>query len=186
MPSTIAHTTSASWIAITVVHVQPSESSYILAALVCACILDGDHLVRVIGDSRKLRRPGDEHNLKGERSALHGLLGLLVVGVLSTLLFFVDQKLACVAFIAYAIHVAQDWMIGKSNPLSPVDKAQVQLLWLPPKQKMIVDMLIVISFGALWILYLTGLIYLRRTGRCFPFLKRGWFCQISARPITAL
>ncbi len=157
MPSTIAHTTSASWIAITAVQVEPHETSYILAALVCASILDGDQLVHLIGD-KMLRRLGHQHKLPGGRSALHGLLGLLVVGVLSTLLFFVDQRLACVAFIAYAIHVAQDWMMGKSNPLSPVDKAQVQLLWLLPKQKMIMDRLIVISFGALWILFLTGLI----------------------------
>jgi membrane-bound metal-dependent hydrolase YbcI (DUF457 family) len=158
MPSTIAHATSASWIAITVVHVEPHETSYILAALVCASILDGDHLVHLIRDRRMYPRLGDKYKLHGERSALHGLFGLLLVGILSALLSFADQRLACVAFIAYAIHVAQDWMIGKSHPLSPIDKAEVQLSRLPSQQKVIIDVLIVISFGALWILYLTGLI----------------------------
>lgn len=157
MPSTIAHATSASWIAITVVHVQPHETSYILAAVVCASILDGDQLVHLIRDRRMLRRLGYRHKAHGERSVLHGLFGLLVVGVLSALLFFADQRLACVVFIAYAIHVAQDWMIGKSHPLSPIEEAEVQLFRLPAEQKTIIDGLIVISFGALWILYLTGL-----------------------------
>jgi hypothetical protein len=157
MPSTIAHATSASWIAITVTHVQPHETSYILAALVCASILDADQLIYMIRDRRVYQGLGDKHQLFGEQSAFHGLLGLLVVGALSTLLFFADQRLACVAFISYAIHVAQDWMMGKSSPLSPIDKAEVHLSWLPPKQKLILDRLIVITFGALWILYLTGL-----------------------------
>lgn len=157
MPSTIAHATSASWIAITVVHVEPHETSYILAALLCASILDGDQLIHLIRDKTHLGL-GHKHKLHGGRSALHGLLGLLVVGAFSALLFVADQRLACVAFIAYAIHLAQDWMIGRSNPLSPIDNAEVQLLWLPLEQKMTIDVLIVISFGALWILYLTGLI----------------------------
>ena len=49
-------------------------------------------------------------------------------------------------------------MIGKSKPLSPVDNTEVQFFSPPFKQKVIIDVVIVISFGVLWILYLTGLV----------------------------
>jgi hypothetical protein len=158
MPSTIAHATSASWIAVTVVRVQPHETSYILAALISASVLDLDHLIYVIRDRKMYQRLGYSGNLHHARSAFHELFGLLIVGILSGLLFFVDQKLARIVFIAYAIHVVQDWMIGKSKPLSPTDSTEVQLFSLPFKQKVIIDVVIVISFGALWILYLAGFV----------------------------
>jgi hypothetical protein len=158
MPSTIAHATSASWIAVTVAGVQPHETSYILAALLSASVLDVDHLIHVIRDSNMYQRLGYKGNLHRARSPLHELFGLLMVGVLSGVLFFTDQKLACIVFIACAVHIAQDWMIGKSKPLSPIDNAEVRLFSPPLKQKVIIDVLIVISFGALWILYLADLI----------------------------
>lgn len=158
MPSTIAHAASASWIAVTIVRIRPSETPYILAALLSASILDLDHLIYVIRDRKMYQRLGYKGNLHYARSVFHELFGLLVVGVLSGLLFLVDQKLARIVFIAYAIHVAQDWIIGKSNPLSPVDKTEIQLFSLSFKQKMIIDVVIMASFGVLWILYLTGLV----------------------------
>lgn len=158
MPSTIAHATSASWIAVTVARVQPHETSYILAALISASILDLDHLIYLIRDRKMYQRLGFKGNLHRARSAFHELFGLLVVGALSGLLFLADRKLACVVFVAYAVHVAQDWMIGKSNPLSPIDNTEVQLFSPPFKQKVIIDVVIVISFGVLWILYLAGLV----------------------------
>ncbi len=135
MSSTITHSISASWIAVTAVHIQPHETSYILAALVSASILDLDHLIFVIRDRKMYQRLGYVGNLHNARSVFHELFGLLVVGVLSGLLFFVDQKLACVIFLTFAIHVVQDWMIGKSNPLSPIDNTEVQFFSLSFKQK---------------------------------------------------
>jgi len=157
MPSTIAHATSASWIAVTVAGVQPHETSYILAAWLSASILDLDHLIHVIRDRKMYQRLGDKGNLHRVGSPLHELFGLLVVGALSGFLFFADQKLACIVFIACAVHIAQDLVIGKSKPLSPIDNAEVQLFSPPPKQKVVIDAVIAISFGALWILYLAGL-----------------------------
>ena len=81
-----------------------------------------------------------------------------MVGALSGLLFPVDQKLACIIFAAYAIHVVQDWLMGKSCPLSPVDKTEVQFFSLSLKQKMVIDAAMVMVFGVLWILYLVGLV----------------------------
>jgi hypothetical protein len=158
MPSTIAHAASASWIAVTVVHIRPNETPYILAALLSASILDLDHLIYVIRDRKMYQRLGYKGNLHHARSAFHELFGLLVVGALSGLLFLVDQKLASIVFVAYAIHVAQDWIIGKSNPLFPIDNTEVQLFSLSFRQKVIIDVVIMASSGVLWILYLTGLV----------------------------
>ena len=158
MPSTIAHAASASWIAVTVVHIRSNETPYILAALLSASILDLDHLIHVIRDRKMYQRLGYRGNLHHARSAFHELFGLLVAGVLSGLLFLVDQKLARIVFSAYAIHVAQDWIIGKSNPLFPIDNTEVQLFSLSFKQKVIIDVVIMASSGVLWILYLTGLV----------------------------
>lgn len=158
MPSTIAHAISASWIAVTVARVEPHETLYTLAALISASILDLDHLIFVIRDRKMYQRLGYRGNLHHARSVFHELLGLFIVGILSGLLLFVDQKLACIVFIAYAIHVVQDWLIGKSNPLFPVDNTEVQLFSPSFKQKVVIDVVIVISFGALWILYLAGLV----------------------------
>jgi len=99
MPSTIAHATSASWIAVTVVRVQPHETPYILAALVSASIPDLDHLIYLIRDRRMYEQLGYKGNLHHARSAFHELFGLLMVGALSGLLSFVDHKLACTVFI---------------------------------------------------------------------------------------
>ena len=156
MSSTVAHAAAASWIAVTAAHVQPHESSYILAAVISAGILDLDHVFFVIRDRDMYRRLGYRDNLHHARSVFHELAGLLVVGALSGLLFFADQKLACVVFLAFALHVIQDWLLSKSAPLSPVDDTAVQLFALSFKQKVIVDVCIVILFGGLWILYLAG------------------------------
>jgi hypothetical protein len=156
MSSTLAHAASASLIALTFAHAKPNETSYILAALVSASILDLDHLVYVIKDRAMYRRLGYQDHLHNARSAFHELCGLLMVGVLSGLLFWADPKLAHIVFIAFAIHVVQDWVMGKSYPLAPVDTTETQFFALASKQKMLVDMAIVTTFGILWILYLVG------------------------------
>jgi membrane-bound metal-dependent hydrolase YbcI (DUF457 family) len=156
MSSTIAHAASASWIAVTVAHVQPHETSYILAAWIAASILDLDHLIPLIRDRKAYQQQAREGNLHRARSVFHELFGLLVAGALSGLLLFVDRKLACVLFVAYAVHVAEDWMIGRSKPLSPIDNTEIQLFSPSLKQKIIIDIVLVVTFGVLWILYLTG------------------------------
>jgi len=156
MSSTVAHAMSASWIAVTFAQVKPDEPLYILAALISASMLDLDHLLYAIKDRGLYQQLGYKGNLHHARSVFHELFGLLAVGVLSGLLFFADPKLAQVIFIAFAIHVTQDWVMGKSCPLSPIDNTEVQLFSLTFKQKVLIDIVIVILFGGLWNLYLVG------------------------------
>ena len=156
MASTLAHATSASLIALTAAHVQPHETGYILAAVVSASILDLDHVVLVIRDRAIYRQLGYRGQLHRARSAFHELFGLLLAGVLSALVFLVDPKLGLVVFIAFAVHVVQDWVLGKSYPLAPVEDTEVQFFSLTFGQKVLVDVVLLILFGGLWTLYLLG------------------------------
>ena len=104
MSSTLAYAASASLVALMFAHAKPNETSYILAALVSASILDLDHLVYVIKDRAMYRRLSYQGHLHNARSAFHEPCGLLVVGVLSGLLFRRDPGLARVVLIAFAIH----------------------------------------------------------------------------------
>jgi hypothetical protein len=158
MASTLAHTASASLVALTFAHAEPSETSYVLAALISASILDLDHLFFVIRDREMYRQVGFQGQLHHARSPFHELFGLLIVGVLSVGLFWADPKLARVVFMAFTIHLAQDWVLGKSSPLAPIDTTVTQFFALTFKQKVLVDMVIMITFGGLWILYLNGVV----------------------------
>lgn len=156
MSSTAAHAASASWIALTAAHVQPNETGYIIAAVISASVLDMDHVFFMIRDRDLYRQVGYPGQLHRARSAFHELFGLLAAGVVSALLFRADPTLARVVFIAFAVHVAQDWVLGKSSPLAPVDSTEMRFSSLTTRQKVIVDVITLIIFGGLWTLYLVG------------------------------
>lgn len=154
--SPFAHALSASWIALTVAHIAPTETPYIVAALAAATALDLDHVIIIIRDQARFRRYGFQGNLHHARSVLHELLGLCLVGMLSAGLYEFDQKLALVVFIAFAIHLAQDWLVGKSFPLSPVDQTEVRFFAPTYVHKFLLDIAVIAVFGGLWIPYLLG------------------------------
>jgi len=156
MSSTLAHAVSASLVALTFAHVRPAETPYVVAALVSASVLDLDHIVFVVKDRAMYRQLGYQGQLHRARSAFHELFGLLLVGVLSGLVFWVDPKLARVVFIAFAIHLVHDWVMGRSFPLAPVDGTATQFFAPVFKHKVMIDVVIVSSFGVLWTLYLAG------------------------------
>ena len=156
MSSTLAHAASASWIAVTSAHVRPDETSYIVAALISASVLDVDHLVFIIRDRAMYRQLGYQGQLHHARSVFHEMIGLLLVGGVSAMLLLFDRKLAHTVFVAFAVHVIQDWMLGKSHPLNPVDLTAVQFFALTFRQKVTIDILVLIVFGVLWMSYLAG------------------------------
>jgi hypothetical protein len=156
MPSTVAHGTSASWLAVTLAHVQPDDTSHLLAAIISATIVDLDHLIYIVRDRESYKQRGFAGYLHNARSPFHEMFGLLVVGILAAVMFTADQKLALVVFLGYSIHLVQDWLIGKSHPLAPVDRTEVVFYVPSLKQKIILDIVLVVVFGALWILYLRG------------------------------
>ena len=158
MPSTVAHGTSSSWLAIAFADIQPDETSYLVAAILSASVVDLDHLIYIVRDRKFYKRMGFAGHLRNARSPFHELFGLLVVGVLAALLFTADRKLAQVVFLGYSIHLIQDWLVGRSQPLAPVDKTEVAFFLPSFGQKIILDIVLIVVFGALWILYLRGLV----------------------------
>ncbi len=156
MSSTITHAVTASFIALTCSHVAPGATTYVIAALVSGCIVDLDHLPSIIRDWKFYRQNGFTGNIHRSRSVLHELIGLLAVGALSGLLFLNDHKLASIVFIAFAIHLVQDWLLGKTQPFRPFDCTFVQFFKLTAMQKVFIDLATLAVFGGLWILYLSG------------------------------
>jgi phage shock protein PspC (stress-responsive transcriptional regulator) len=99
---------------------------------------------------------GYRGQLHQARSVFHELLGLLLAGVVSGLLFWLDPTLARVVFVAFAVHIAQDWIVGKSHPLAPADWTVTQFFALSFRGKVLVDVVIIAISGGLWVLYLAG------------------------------
>jgi hypothetical protein len=141
-------------IAVTAARVAPHETGYILAAVVAASALDLDHLVYVIRDRAQYARTGYVGHLHNARSLFHEFFGVALAGVAATIFFLIDPKLARVIFVALTIHIVQDWLIGRSFPLNPVDRTEVRFFTLSFRLKIWVDLLTILVFGGLWILYL--------------------------------
>ena len=156
MPSTLAHAASASLVALTFARIRPNESSYILVAVIAASIVDVDHLYYAIRDRAMYRRLGWRGNLHHARSLFHELFGLLAVGVLAGLLFLFDPRLARVVFIAFSVHLAQDWLVGQSAPFAPVDRAAIRFFSPTFRQKVMIDVTLLATSGVLWTMFLAG------------------------------
>jgi hypothetical protein len=150
---TVAHILSASLIALTFANIAPDETPYLVAALLAASILDLDLVFDAIRARTAFRAP-DRRGL----APLHGLLGLLGAGVLAGLLFLADQTLARVVFVAFAAHLALDWVMEVSTPLTPVDATEIRYFVWTTRQRVLVNAAIGALFGALWILYLAAVL----------------------------
>ncbi len=154
--TTIAHSLSGAIIAVTVAQVAPSETSYIAAALVAGAIADADHLVPVVRDWKYYRTHGFRGNLHAARTPMHELFGLALVGTLAAVLWPFDARLAIVIFTAYAVHLAEDLVMGRALPFSPVDRSEVQMFAAGFRQKVAVDVVVILASVLLWIGYLNG------------------------------
>ena len=154
--SPFAHGLSASLVAVTFAQVAPEETHYIAAAVIAATVVDLDHLVHLVRnhvDCRNYPLAGRWHDA---RSPLHELLGLMLAGVLCAFVFAADPKLAQVMFVAFTVHLSQDWLLGKSYPLTPFSKTCITFFELTFRQKVIVDITVILISGALWTRYLNA------------------------------
>ena len=152
-----AHLLSASLIAVAAARVRPEQTPYVAAALIAAVAVDADHLAFVVRNRAAFdRRIGYTGQLHNSRSPLHELPGLLLLGVLCALIFPLDATLAAVIFIAFAIHLAQDWVLGVTHPFAPFDDTLIRFFTLNLSQKVAIDLLVMAVSGGLWIAYLSG------------------------------
>lgn len=154
--TTVAHALSAALIAVTALKVPPSESRYLVAALVAGSIADADHVYPVLRDWRFYRQHGFRGNLHGARTPVHELAGLAGAGIIACLLWWMDPLMAGVVFCAFAVHLAQDFVTGHSLPMNPADMTVVRMFDLSFKQKVAVDAIVIAASIALWIPYLRG------------------------------
>ena len=152
--TTVAHALSAALIAVTAMKVPPSESRYLVAALIAGSIADADHIYPVLRDWRFYRQHGFRGNLHGARTPVHELAGLLGAGVVTSLLWWMDPVMAGVVFTAFAVHLAQDFVTGHSLPMNTADMTIVRMFDLSFKQKVAVDATVILASVALWIPYL--------------------------------
>ena len=152
--TTVAHALSAALIAVTALKVPPSETRYLVAALVAGSVADADHVYPVLRDWRFYRQHGFRGNLHGARTPVHELVGLLGAGVVAALLWWIDPLMAGVVFTAFAVHLAQDFVTGHSLPLNPADRTVVHMFQLSFAHKVAVDAVVILTSVALWIPYL--------------------------------
>ncbi len=87
---------------------------------------------------------------------MHELFGFAVIGILMLIVGFFDQKMAMVIGLSMMIHLAQDMTVGISMPFNPVDKTEVRLMRQDTKFRVVLDVLVIIIFGILWIRYLNA------------------------------
>jgi len=154
MSSTITHALVGSFVAVTAFDIVPADVGHIAAAVVAATVVDLDHLFYVVKDRHEYRRNGLVGFLHNARSSAHELMGFVAAGSLATLIFPFDPKLSCIIFTAFGLHVLQDWFLGKSQPLFPLDLTVVQFFSLNLKQKTVVEAVLLVTFSLLWIRYL--------------------------------
>ena len=156
MSSAIAHAMSASLIALTAMNIDSGETGYLVAAFAAGGMVDLDHMFYTIKDREMYRRLGFRGNLHNARSIFHELPGLVLIGLIAAALFGVDRTLAQVIFIAFAVHLVEDWIMGKSSPFVPIDNTIMQLFPFSFRQKVVVDIFIITVSGVLWLIYLSG------------------------------
>jgi len=97
--------------------------------------------------------PGNMHKA---RSVLHELIGFIIIGVIMLGLSFFDFKLALLVGMPMMIHLTEDFIMGISIPFNPIDKMEMKLLPQKKKLKIIIDLLVLLISGYLWIIFLNG------------------------------
>lgn len=145
---------SASFIATTATHTDPADIKSIAFAIICAGILDLDHVFFLIKDRAFYKTHGYKGNLHKARSVFHELIGLMTVGFLGLLLSFFSIRYAQILFISLTIHLVEDVIMGTSTPFMPVNKTEIKLFSFTFKQKTAIDIIVSLIFGGLWLLFL--------------------------------
>ncbi len=154
--TTLAHALSGGIVAVTAAGIAPEETGYLVVAVLAGAAVDADHFYPVLRDWKYYREHGFRGNLHAARTPLHELAGLNAAGVVAGLLWTFDARLAVVVFAAFSVHLAQDFVMGRSLPFSPLDRTEVQMFEFGFRTKMMVDVFTLALSGLLWYLFLNG------------------------------
>ncbi len=153
---TPAHMISASVLSLIAAHVAPTETQYIIWALIFSGMLDLDHLYYLIRDRKKFAKTGYVGHLHHARSPLHELPGIILWGIIALILRFFDQTLATIFFLSILIHLCEDFFAGIAFPFNPFDKTEMALFKHSKIDKIIINSVVIIISGVIWVLYLQG------------------------------
>lgn len=151
---TPSHMISASVLSLIAAKVAPTETGYILASLAFSGMLDLDHVYYLIRDRKMYQKKGLVGQLHHARSPLHELPGLILWGVIALVVRSFDQTLASIFFLSILIHLCEDFLAGIAFPFSPFDKTEMALFKHTKMDKVIINTLVIIVSGVLWVLYL--------------------------------
>jgi hypothetical protein len=66
-----------------------------------------------------------------------------------------DIRLAIIVAVPALIHIVEDIIMGISIPFNPIDKTEINLIPQKTIIKIVVDIVIIIIFGFLWVKYLS-------------------------------
>lgn len=152
--TTLSHILSASYIGLQIAQVHTSETSLIVISLISAGIIDTDHIYLIIKNHKYFKSNGYKNNLHKARSILHEIAGFTLISTFGLLLSFFDIKLATVVTIPALIHIVEDILIGTSIPFNPIDKTEINLIPQNTIIKIILDVLVILTFSFLWLRYL--------------------------------
>ncbi len=151
-----AHALSASVISLMIARVDPSQSKYVFVALAVPSILDLDHVFLILAKRKMFKKEGVMGNLHKARSFFHEMLGALIFGIISLILWFFDRQLSTVIFFSFLIHVIEDMTMGRSVPFWPVSNRECRMFNLTFMQKTWADVAVIIISLFIWANYLIG------------------------------
>jgi LexA-binding, inner membrane-associated putative hydrolase len=154
--TTPVHMISASLIALKAANVAPHQLDYIWMAILFSGIVDLDHLYFIVRDFKHYQKHGFSGQLHHARSIYHELLGVMIWSVVTLFIYFFDKTLASLFFISIMVHLSQDFLTGTSMPFSPFDNKEMKLFKFTFKNKVIINIIIVVLSIILWLLYLNG------------------------------
>ncbi len=153
---TPTHMISASVLALIYAQVAPTETGYILASLAFSGLLDLDHIYYLIRDRKMYQEKGLVGQLHHARSPLHELPGVILLGVIALVIHTFDQTLSSIFFLSVLIHLSEDFFAGIAFPFNPFDKTEMALFKHTKMGKLIINALVIIVSGVIWVLYLQG------------------------------
>lgn len=147
---------SASVLSLIAAHVAPSETGYIIASLAFSGMLDFDHIFYLIRDRKMYKEKGYVGQLHHARSPLHELPGVIIWAVIALIIRLFDPTLATIFFLSILIHMCEDFFAGIAFPFNPFDRTEMALFKHSKIGKIIINSLVIIISGVIWVLYLQG------------------------------
>lgn len=114
----------------------------LILILISSTFLDLDHILYILKKKEKILndRFGAE-----SRSIFHELLGMLIFSfIISFLYLILDKTLVRILYLSLFLHYAIDFLSGKSRPLYPYSRIEIQLISISSNSRIISEIILTI------------------------------------------